>query len=89
MFDDVGHNGSGGDRGGADGDLPVAVEKEDAVEGDRLPGLDAETFHFEGVAGRDAVLFAAGFEDCVCHSKVPLFLGTRILWEKLRTATEK
>jgi len=50
-----------GNRGVAHGDLAVTIEEQDAVKGDCGTGIHSQTFDFKRVAGRDTILFAAGF----------------------------
>ena len=48
-----------------DGGLVAVGHEQDALEGDRLAGLDVEQLDLELGADLDAVLLAAGLDDCV------------------------
>ena len=48
-------------------DLRACAVKENLGKCDLGARSTVEFFHFDHVASGDAVLFAAGFENCVCH----------------------
>jgi hypothetical protein len=53
------------DDGLADRGRVAVGDEKDAVERDRVTGLDVEQLHLELRADLDAVLLAAGLDDCV------------------------
>ena len=53
----------------AEGDLVAINDEQDIAEGCFCAGFDSELFDIQDVSLGDAVLLAAGLDDCVGHGK--------------------
>ena len=83
LADDLGADRGVRDHRPADRRVVAVGDEQDAVEGDRLAGLDVEQLDFELGADLDAVLLPAGLDDCVHGSS-----GLRVLADaRAATAT--
>src|SRR5579884_840391 len=70
---DVGEHARALDDRGADADARLVRDHEHAVEGDLRAGFARQLLDLDHIAGRDPVLFAARFHDCV--HRVPLLVS--------------
>ncbi len=69
LFDDLGLDGSPSDAGQAKVDLVPIHDEQDVIESGFGAGFDIEFLDTQNVSLGDAVLFAAGLDDCVGHGK--------------------
>lgn len=67
LADHLGGHAGSGHRRGSDAQAAAGLHAEDLVEGGGFAGFDGEEFDVHLVAFADTVLFAAGFENRVCH----------------------
>lgn len=67
LFNDPGGDARTLDGGSPDLGLAAIMDEEDLAEPDFLISFHGKLVDTDGVACRDAVLLAAGFEDCVGH----------------------
>ena len=63
--DDLGADRCVRDHRAADRGRVAVGDEQDAIEGDRLAGLDVEELDLELGADLDAILLSAGLDDCV------------------------
>ena len=76
LADDLGADLGVRDQRPADRGVVTVGDEEDALEGDRLAGLDVEELDLELRADLDAVLLPAGLDDCV-HGSSGLLIHRR------------
>jgi hypothetical protein len=62
VLDDIGQHTRAGDRRRAYSDFALVAYQQHAIKGERLAGLDRESFDFEAVASGDSILFTSGFQ---------------------------
>ena len=69
LGDDFSRDASSGDMGCSKGDLVAVDDEQNIAEGSFCAGFDSELLDIEDVSFGDAVLLAAGLDDCVGHGK--------------------
>lgn len=67
LFDDLGGDPCSFENGTSDLGVGTVIDKENVAKLDFIVSLDGKFVDTDGVSFLDAVLFSAGFEDCVCH----------------------
>ena len=70
LIDNLGLDTGSGNEGGAKGYLVAVHNEENVAEGGLFAGFDSELLDTQNVSLGDAVLFAAGLDDCVGHGKI-------------------
>ena len=69
LGDDFGRDTRPGNEGGAEGDLITVHDEQHFADRGFCAGFDSELFDVQEVSLGDAVLLAAGLDDCVGHRK--------------------
>lgn len=70
LIDDLGLDRGSGYVRRAKGDLVAVHDEEDIAESGLFAGFDSELLDTQDVSLGDAVLLAAGLDDCVGHGKI-------------------
>ena len=70
LIDDLCLNSGSRNVGCAKGDLVAVHDEEDIAESGLFAGFDSELLDTQNVSLGDAVLLAAGLDDCVGHGKI-------------------
>ena len=70
LIDDLGLNRGSRYVRGTKGDLVAVHDEEDIAESGLFAGFDSELLDTQDVSFGDAVLLAAGLDDCVGHGKI-------------------
>jgi hypothetical protein len=69
LLDDLGLHRSSGNERGAEVDFVAVDDEEDIAKGGLFAGLEVKLLNAQDVAFGNAVLLAAGLDDCVGHGK--------------------
>jgi len=70
LIDNLSLNTGSGNERSAKGDLVAIDDEEDVAESGLFAGFDSELLDTQDVSLGDAVLLAAGLDDCVGHGKI-------------------
>src|SRR5580765_8709415 len=68
VLDNIHCNSGLRNRGVAHGELSLVRDQQDAIQGEGLARFALQTFHFQGIARGDTILFPASFNHCIHKS---------------------